>query len=79
MVGYIVLSSSCLVLIITERHDPQQQDDFREQAHELLQTVLDKNNEADDRRVSSLSYPTMRGNSLIGPRSRSLSSLLLAR
>lgn len=41
-------------LMCLERHDPQQQEDFREQAHELLQTVLDKNNEADERRVSVL-------------------------
>lgn len=41
-----------MMLIPSERHDPQQQEDFREQAHELLQTVLDKNNEADERRVS---------------------------
>jgi hypothetical protein len=36
-----------------ERHNPQQQDDFRAQAHELLQDVLTKNNEADERKVSS--------------------------
>jgi len=36
----------------TERHNPQQQDDFRAQAHELLQDVLTKNNEADERKVS---------------------------
>jgi predicted RNA-binding protein with RPS1 domain len=35
-----------------ERHNPQQQDDFRAQAHELLQDVLTKNNEADERKVS---------------------------
>jgi len=35
-----------------ERHDPKQQEDFREEADRLLQTILDKNNEADDRRIS---------------------------
>lgn len=35
-----------------ERHNPQQQDDFRAQAHELLQDVLTKNNEADERKIS---------------------------
>jgi len=38
-----------------ERHNPQQQDDFRAQAHELLQDVLTKNNEADERKVRSAS------------------------
>jgi hypothetical protein len=40
---------------IVERHNPQQQDDFRAQAHELLQDVLTKNNEADERKVSPVS------------------------
>jgi len=35
-----------------ERHDPDAQDVFREDAHQLLTNVLAKNNEADDRRVS---------------------------
>ena len=38
-----------------ERHNPHQQDDFRAQAHELLQDVLTKNNEADERKVSPAS------------------------
>ncbi|CAD6590946.1 MAG: hypothetical protein TREMPRED_005929, partial [Tremellales sp. Tagirdzhanova-0007] len=32
--------------------DPNAQDEFREDAHTLLATVLDKNNEADERRIS---------------------------
>jgi len=39
------------MLMFAERHNPQQQDDFRAQAHELLQDVLTKNNEADERKV----------------------------
>lgn len=35
-----------------ERHDPEAQEVFREDAHQLLTNVLGKNNEADDRRVS---------------------------
>ena len=38
-----------------ERHNPHQQDDFRAQAHELLQDVLTKNNEADERKVCAVS------------------------
>ncbi|KAK1923641.1 hypothetical protein DB88DRAFT_491937 [Papiliotrema laurentii] len=35
-----------------ERHDPDAQEEFREDAHTLLTNILDKNNEADDRRIS---------------------------
>ncbi|GFZ49738.1 hypothetical protein JCM24511_07141 [Saitozyma sp. JCM 24511] len=35
-----------------ERTDPQAQEEFREEAHLLLESILDKNNEADDRRIS---------------------------
>ncbi|EIW71375.1 universal stress protein [Tremella mesenterica] len=35
-----------------ERTDPQAQEEFREDAHSLLATILDKNNEADGRRIS---------------------------
>lgn len=34
-----------------ERHDPEAQDEFREDAHQLLQTILEKNNEADNRKA----------------------------
>lgn len=36
----------------SERHDPEAQDEFREDAHQLLQNILEKNNEADNRKVS---------------------------
>ena len=56
----------CTVLVIhqikadsAERHNPQQQDVFREQAHELLQDVLDRNNEADERKVSLRFLPDL--------------------
>ncbi|ORY34684.1 hypothetical protein BCR39DRAFT_514004 [Naematelia encephala] len=35
-----------------ERKDESNQDEFREDAHRLLTNILDKNNEAEDRRVS---------------------------
>ena len=38
-----------------ERTDPNAQEEFREDAHNLLKTVLDKNNEADNRRVCLVS------------------------
>lgn len=41
-------------MLMAERHDPDMQDEFREDAHNLLKNVLAKNNEADDRRVSGL-------------------------
>lgn len=40
---------------MAERTDPQAQDEFREEAHAVLSTILDKNNEADERRVCVLS------------------------
>jgi len=60
-----------------ERHNPHQQDDFRAQAHELLQDVLTKNNEADERKVSPVSPFVC--NKADHRRSQSLSSSLLAR
>jgi hypothetical protein len=39
----------------SERHDPSAQDEFREDAHTLLAHILDKNNDADNRRVRQAS------------------------
>jgi hypothetical protein len=40
----------------TERAKPDHQDEFREDAHNLLRNVLEKNNEAEDRRVRLSPY-----------------------
>jgi hypothetical protein len=37
---------------IIERHDPTALSDFREEAHEILRNMLEKNDEAESRKVS---------------------------
>lgn len=41
-----------LLADVVERHDPTTLSDFREEAHELLRTMLEKNDEAENRKVS---------------------------
>lgn len=45
---------------MVERADPTAQDGFREDAHTLLAAVLDKNNEADARRVRMPCIPRVK-------------------
>lgn len=42
--------------VFLERHNPKQQEEFREEAHRLLQDILDKNNEAENRHVSEVDH-----------------------
>jgi hypothetical protein len=43
-------------MLMTERHVPKQQEEFREEAHRLLQDVLAKNDDAESRHVSDTSH-----------------------
>lgn len=51
IVLFVVLGTISVADTPAERTDPQAQEEFREEAHLLLESILDKNNEADDRRV----------------------------